>query len=59
MEGTEIKNKEAQKIAKKKTDFHRHLFIYVIVMAGLALINNLTDPRGDQWWLWPAVFKYG
>jgi len=27
---------------------------YVFVMIVLAVINNVTDPGGNQWWLWPA-----
>ena len=35
-------------------DFFRHLGAYVVVMAVLAIINNVTSP-GYQWWLWPAL----
>ena len=29
--------------------------MYAIVVAVLAGINNILDPGGYQWWLWPAV----
>jgi hypothetical protein len=44
----------ARKIAERKVGFIRHAISYLVVMAGLALINNLTY-GGYQWWLWPAL----
>jgi hypothetical protein len=35
-------------------DFLRHVIIYLLVMAVLAVINNVTG-GGYQWWLWPAL----
>lgn len=55
MENQEKKIEKAKKIAKSKVDFIRHLGTYAFVMIVLAVINNLTDPGGDQWWLWPAA----
>ena len=55
METEEIKSSDARKIAKRKTEFIRHLGLYAIVMAVLAVINNALDPGGYQWWLWPAT----
>ncbi|UCB46170.1 MAG: 2TM domain-containing protein [Spirochaetota bacterium] len=46
---------QAKKIAKQKVAFIRHFITYVIVLAVLAVINNLTS-RGYQWWLWIALF---
>jgi hypothetical protein len=48
------KRLRARKIAKKKADFIKHFIIYVIIIAFLAVINNVTY-RGYQWWLWPAL----
>jgi uncharacterized membrane protein YdbT with pleckstrin-like domain len=47
----------ARKIAERKVGFIRHAISYLVVMAGLALINNLTY-SGYQWWLW-AAFGWG
>ncbi len=54
METKEKKIEVAKKIAKSKVDFLRHLGTYVFVMIVLAVINNVTDAGGYQWWLWPA-----
>ena len=35
--------------------FFRHLIIYFCAIAGFAIINNLTNAGGYQWWLWPAL----
>ena len=40
-----------------KLGFIRHAIVYVMVIAALAVINNVTSP-GYQWWLWPA-FGWG
>jgi uncharacterized membrane protein YdbT with pleckstrin-like domain len=47
----------ARRIAVRKVSFIRHAVIYLIVIAGLAVINNLTW-GGYQWWLW-AAFGWG
>jgi len=47
----------ARKIAERKVGFIRHAISYLVVMVGLALINNLTY-GGYQWWLW-AAFGWG
>jgi hypothetical protein len=44
----------ATKIGKGKADFIRHLITYLVVITILAVINNVTDAGGYQWWLWPA-----
>ncbi len=44
----------ARKIAERKVGFVRHAIVYLVVMVGLCLINNLTY-SGYQWWLWPAL----
>ena len=54
MEKKEDKVEMAKKIAKGKVDFLKHLSTYVFVMIVLAIIKNVTDPGGYQWWLWPA-----
>jgi hypothetical protein len=54
METKEKKVEMAKKIAKGKVDFIRHLGTYIFVMIVLAVINNVTDPGGYQWCLWPA-----
>jgi uncharacterized membrane protein YdbT with pleckstrin-like domain len=46
---------QAKKIARQKVAFIRHFITYIIVLAVLAAINNLTS-RGYQWWLWIALF---
>jgi hypothetical protein len=47
----------ARKIAERKVAFIRHAIVYLVVMVGLAIINNVTW-GGYQWWLWPA-FGWG
>jgi len=54
MEEKESREEVARKIAKSKVDFLRHLGTYVVVMIVLAIINNVKNPGGNQWWLWPA-----
>ncbi len=44
----------ARKRAKAKIDFLRHLITYIIVIAFLAIVNNMTW-GGYQWWLWAAL----
>ncbi|HEY9594853.1 MAG TPA: 2TM domain-containing protein [Spirochaetia bacterium] len=44
----------ARKIAERKVGFIRHGITYLVVIAALCLINNLTW-GGYQWWLWPAL----
>jgi len=51
------KRDHAQRIVGAKLGFIRHAIVYVMVIAGLAIINNVTD-SGYQWWLWPA-FGWG
>ncbi|MDC7125887.1 MAG: 2TM domain-containing protein [Spirochaetales bacterium] len=48
------KYKRAKKRARDKIGFLRHLCIYVIVIAFLAIINRMTW-GGYNWWLWPAL----
>jgi hypothetical protein len=47
----------ARNIARRKVAFIRHAITYLVVLVGLALINNLTW-GGYQWWLWVA-FGWG
>jgi hypothetical protein len=47
----------ALRIARRKVGFIRHAVIYLIVIVGLAVINNATW-GGYQWWLWTA-FGWG
>ena len=47
----------ARKIAERKVAFIRHAISYLVVIVGLAVINNLTY-GGYQWWLWVA-FGWG
>jgi hypothetical protein len=54
MEKEDKKHEQARKIAKNKVSFIRHAVTYLIVMAALAVINNVTS-GGYQWWLWPAL----
>jgi hypothetical protein len=54
MEEKESREDVARKIAKSKVDFLRHLGIYVFVVIVLAIINNVRNTGGPQWWLWPA-----
>jgi hypothetical protein len=48
------KYKLARRIAERKVGFIRHAAIYLLVIGGLAIINNVTY-GGYQWWLWPAL----
>jgi hypothetical protein len=48
------KLERARRVARRKMDFLRHVIIYLLVMAVLAVINNVTG-GGYQWWLWPAL----
>ena len=45
----------ARKRAKIKMDFIRHLATYILVIAVLIIINNVTQ-SDYQWWIWPAIF---
>ncbi|MGA2641242.1 MAG: 2TM domain-containing protein [Spirochaetia bacterium] len=47
----------ARRIAIRKIAFVRHAITYIVVIAGLAIVNNLTY-GGYQWWLWVA-FGWG
>jgi len=47
----------ARKIAERKVAFIRHGISYLVVVVGLAIVNNLTY-GGYQWWLWVA-FGWG
>jgi hypothetical protein len=51
------KREHAQRVVAAKLGFIRHAIVYVMVIAGLAVINNVTS-GGYQWWLWPA-FGWG
>jgi hypothetical protein len=42
------KLERAKKIARRKMDFLRHVIIYLLVMAVLAIINNISTPGGYQ-----------
>ena len=57
MSDTNEKYQLARRIAVRKVSFLRHAVTYLIVIAGLAVINNLTW-GGYQWWLWVA-FGWG
>jgi hypothetical protein len=48
------KLERARRVARRKMDFLRHVIIYLVVMAVLAIVNNVTG-GGYQWWLWPAL----
>lgn len=54
MDEREERYKIARKRAKAKIDFLRHLITYIIVIAFLAIVNNMTW-GGYQWWLWAAL----
>ena len=53
-ETEEGKLERARAIVRRKIGFLRHFFVFVVVLAGLAIINNVTD-GGYQWWLWVAL----
>jgi hypothetical protein len=55
MGDTEEREELARKLAKGKVDLLRHLATYAFVIGILAVINNITDFGGYQWWLWPAA----
>lgn len=46
-------SKDWQRISKKWRDFLTHLYSYIIVIGGLALINLATSDY--PWFLWPAL----
>jgi uncharacterized membrane protein YdbT with pleckstrin-like domain len=54
MPDTNDKFELARKIAQRKVSFIRHAITYLVVMAALAIINNVTW-GGYQWWLWAAL----
>ena len=54
MSGQAERYERARKTAGQKVDVLRHALVYVVVIALLAVINNITAP-GYQWWLWPAI----
>ena len=51
------KRQRAEQVVAAKLGFIRHAIVYAMVIAGLAVINNVTS-GGYQWWLWPA-FGWG
>jgi hypothetical protein len=51
------KRQRAERVVAAKLGFIRHAIVYMMVIAGLAVINNVTF-GGYQWWLWPA-FGWG
>jgi len=53
----EEKMRLARRIAERKIAFVRHAASYLVVVGGLAVVNNLTY-GGYQWWLWVA-FGWG
>lgn len=53
MEG-DRKLERARVIVRRKIGFLRHFFVFVVVLVGLAIINNVTY-GGYQWWLWVAL----
>jgi len=44
----------ARKRVREKLNFFKHFVTYIVVLAFLALVNNMTW-SGYQWWLWPAL----
>ena len=52
--GDQERIEQARKIAQGKVGFIRHFLIYIVVIAFLAIINNVSY-SGYQWWLWPAL----
>jgi len=44
----------AERRAGAKFGFYSHALVYVVVNAGLAVLNLLTDPR-YLWFVWPLV----
>jgi hypothetical protein len=46
---------KAKKIAREKADVVRFVVIYILIIVFLAIVNNVTDSGGYQWWLWPAL----
>lgn len=40
--------------AAAKTRFYRHLIVYLIVNAGLFIINLVTSPA-NFWFIWPVL----
>ena len=54
MESNEERVERARKSVRAKLDFIRHFITYAIVIAVLAIINNVTW-SGYQWWLWPTL----
>jgi hypothetical protein len=45
---------EARRRVRREAEFYKHLLTYVIVMAGLVVINFLTSP-GYFWVIWPML----
>lgn len=53
----DLKRQRAERVVAAKLGFIRHAIVYIMVITGLAVINNVTySPY--QWWLWPA-FGWG
>ena len=42
-----------KRLLRRKAQFHRHLWSYIIVIGALLLINALT--AGPWWFQWPAL----
>jgi hypothetical protein len=54
---SEEKLERARKTVRAKLGFIRHFVVYILVLAVLAILNNVTY-GGYQWWLWVA-FGWG
>lgn len=54
MSTNDIKYKNAKKRVAGLRDFYIHLTVYVIVNAGLFLLDLITSP-GSFWFFWPLA----
>ena len=52
---SEERHEKARRIAREKADVIRFAVIYILIIAFLAVVNNITGSGGYQWWLWPAL----
>ncbi len=51
---TDSRRRDALKRVEELKGFYSHLAVYLVINAGLFLIDALTN-RSDWWFYWPAV----
>lgn len=50
----QVRYEEAKQRVSQIRDFYQHLAVYLVINAGLVLINLLTSPQ-SLWFVWPLL----